>query len=220
MASQGFRLRVTYRKVGRLRFLSHLEVARAVERCCRRAGLPYAVSQGFNPRMRIAFGPALPVGTAGERERFDVWLTGYVPATEALERLAAVSSAELRPVDARFASNDEPSLSAGELLAEYEAIVEEVEPGTLEAALDAQVRRGELAVEHKGRSKVFDLTRSLPKEPSVTVGEDGRARVRMTVRIGPEGSVRPEMLIDAALSSADATGAVVHVTRTGIANDT
>ena len=41
-----FRLRVTYAETGRLVMLSHLEIARALERAVRRAGLPYAVSQG------------------------------------------------------------------------------------------------------------------------------------------------------------------------------
>ena len=38
--SSDFRLRVCYEKTGRLRFLSHLEVVRAVERAIRRAALP------------------------------------------------------------------------------------------------------------------------------------------------------------------------------------
>ncbi|WP_417304102.1 DUF2344 domain-containing protein, partial [Ellagibacter isourolithinifaciens] len=46
---QIFRLRLTFAKQGRLAMLSHLEVARALERTVRRAGLPYAVSQGFSP---------------------------------------------------------------------------------------------------------------------------------------------------------------------------
>ena len=33
--------------------------------------------QGFNPHMKVAFGPALPVGTASENEYLDVWLTRY-----------------------------------------------------------------------------------------------------------------------------------------------
>ena len=55
---QIFRLRLTFAKQGRLAMLSHLEVARALERTVRRAGLPYAVSQGFSPHMLIAFGAA------------------------------------------------------------------------------------------------------------------------------------------------------------------
>ena len=48
-----FRLRVTFRETGRLALLSHLEVARALERSVRRAGLPYAVSQGFSDRKSV-----------------------------------------------------------------------------------------------------------------------------------------------------------------------
>ncbi len=53
--------------------LSHLELARALERAVRRAQLPFAVSQGFSPHMRIAFGAALPVGVGGTAEIFDLF---------------------------------------------------------------------------------------------------------------------------------------------------
>ena len=59
---QLFKLRVRYVKEGRLRYLAHLEVLRTVERIVRRAGLPYAVTQGFSPHMRAGFSSALPVG--------------------------------------------------------------------------------------------------------------------------------------------------------------
>ena len=74
-----FRLRVTFHETGRLAMLSHLELARALERAVRRAQLPFAVSQGFSPHMRIAFGAALPVGVGGTAEIFDLFLTDYVP---------------------------------------------------------------------------------------------------------------------------------------------
>lgn len=57
-----FRLRVTFHETGRLAMLSHLELARALERAVRRAQLPFAVSQGFSPHMRIAFGRLCPWG--------------------------------------------------------------------------------------------------------------------------------------------------------------
>ena len=80
-----FRLRVCFAKRGRAAYLSHLEVAHALERAVRRAGLPYAITQGFSPHMKIAFGAALPVGIGGERELFDVYLTSYIPPEEALQ---------------------------------------------------------------------------------------------------------------------------------------
>ncbi len=61
-------------------------------------GSPYAVTQGFNPHMKVAFGPALPVGTAGENEYYDVWLTRYTDASEVLSALRDVDSARSRTV--------------------------------------------------------------------------------------------------------------------------
>ncbi len=66
------RVRVQFTKIGRLRYLSHLEVATAVLRGLRRAGVLFDFSKGFHPVPRVAFGPSLSVGIAGEREYFDM----------------------------------------------------------------------------------------------------------------------------------------------------
>ena len=50
-----FRLRVRYGKRDRLKYLGHLELIHTIERIVRRAGLPYAVTQGFSPHMRVGF---------------------------------------------------------------------------------------------------------------------------------------------------------------------
>ena len=60
-------LRVCYRKTGPSAHPVAPRSRARVRAAARRAGLPYAVTQGFTPHMRIAFGPALPVGTAGLR---------------------------------------------------------------------------------------------------------------------------------------------------------
>lgn len=92
-----FRLRVTFRETGRLAMLSHLELARALERAVRRAQLPFAVSQGFSPHMRIAFGAALPVGVGGTAEIFDLFLTDYVPGAPCPRGVAGGESRRLVP---------------------------------------------------------------------------------------------------------------------------
>jgi hypothetical protein len=75
------------------------------------------------------------------------------------------------------------------------------------------VDSGTLTVTHKGKHKVFDLARSLPEETRVTQSADG-SRIELAVRIGPEGSLRPEALIRAALEAASLEATVVRVTRT------
>ena len=82
-----FILRATYIERDRLALLSHLEVARALERTVRRSGLPFTVSAGFSPHMKIGFGAALPVGVGSTCEIFDIQLKRYVPEGEALAAL-------------------------------------------------------------------------------------------------------------------------------------
>ena len=73
-------VRVRYAKEGRLVALSHLEVMHAVLRSIRRAGLPVAFSQGYHPKPRVSFGPALPVGVSSTAEFLDLELVGRARA--------------------------------------------------------------------------------------------------------------------------------------------
>ena len=210
-----FRLRVCHRKAGRLRHLSHLETARACERAIRRAGLPYAITQGFKPRMRIAFGPALPVGTAGEREYYDVWLAQFVPLEHAVAGLRRTSVENLAPVTGGYVSSDERSLAAALVIAEYDVRVEGGIPqGELERFLDELTSVGALSVEHKGKKKDFDLALALPKRPEVR-SEDGRSVIRVTVRMSEQGSLRPDLFVAAAI----ARPARLAVTRVDLLTD-
>jgi radical SAM family uncharacterized protein/radical SAM-linked protein len=63
-----FRYRLTYSRLGKARFLSHLEVVKMFFRAFRRLDLPLRFSEGFNPSPRVSFGPALPVGTESQAE--------------------------------------------------------------------------------------------------------------------------------------------------------
>ena len=69
------RLRLTFSKDGPARYISHLDLARALERALNRAALPVAYTQGFNRRPRLALAAALPLGYTSAAEVADVWLT-------------------------------------------------------------------------------------------------------------------------------------------------
>ncbi len=62
------RMRIRYAKRGRLRFASHRDFARALERAIRRAGVPIAHSAGFTPHPRVSYVGAAPTGAASEAE--------------------------------------------------------------------------------------------------------------------------------------------------------
>jgi radical SAM-linked protein len=69
------RIRVRFAKRGRLRFLSHRDVARSVERAVRRAGIPVSHSHGFSPHPRLSWIGAAPTGVASEAEYVEIGLT-------------------------------------------------------------------------------------------------------------------------------------------------
>lgn len=69
------RIRVRFAKRGRLRFLSHRDVARSFERAVRRAAVPVAHSHGFSPHPRLSWVGAAPTGTASEAEYLEIGLT-------------------------------------------------------------------------------------------------------------------------------------------------
>ncbi len=215
-----FRLRVRFGKLGRLRHLSHLEVMRALERSIRRADLPYAVTQGFSPHMKAAFGPALPVGTAGLREYYDLWLRELVPAPEALARLAAATPPGMAPGAARYVPEKAPSLSAALTIARYEVGVgPAVGPEMLVRAVEDVLAESELTVKAKGKTKVFDLASVLPEEPRVESSGSG-STVVLTTRMGATGSLRPEALVGRALECAGLPHAITTVTRTDLLMET
>ncbi len=83
------RLRLTVSKGGPARFISHLDLARALERALNRAALPVAYSQGFNRRPRLSLAAALPLGYTSAAEVADVWLTEAVEPEVFQARLMA-----------------------------------------------------------------------------------------------------------------------------------
>jgi radical SAM-linked protein len=58
-------------RLGDARFLGHLDFGRLLERSLRRSGLPVRSTQGFNPRLKVSYAEALPLGMASEGE----WVT-------------------------------------------------------------------------------------------------------------------------------------------------
>ncbi len=69
------RLIIRYAKRGRMRFASHRDVARAIERGVRKAGVPVAYSAGFSPHPRISYTGGAPTGSASEAEYLEISLT-------------------------------------------------------------------------------------------------------------------------------------------------
>src|SRR5512143_4102672 len=73
-ASPKQRLRVHFTRDETLKYIGHLDMARTWQRIVRRAALPLAYSEGFNPQPRMSFAAALPVGCTSDHEELDMVL--------------------------------------------------------------------------------------------------------------------------------------------------
>ncbi len=196
-----FRLRVEYVKQGRLRYLGHLELIHTVERIVRRAQLPYAVTQGFSPHMKIAFSSALPVGTASDCEWYDVFLTAYVPAPRALEALVAASPADLAPRRAGYVDRRAAALTAALTRARYRAVLalEEGAPsdeGRARDALVALCAADGIPYLRGKKTKTMSLARTLVSA-GLVVRDALTWELALDTRSSAEGALRPEVLIRA-----------------------
>ncbi len=72
-----------------MRFASHRDIARAVERAVRKAHVPIAYSAGFTPHPKISYAGAAPTGTASEAEYLELSLTAVCAGSEVRDQLDA-----------------------------------------------------------------------------------------------------------------------------------
>ena len=68
------KLRMQITKEKEIRFISHLEYVRTIERAIRRAKLPAAYSEGFNPHLKFSLASALGVGVVSMAEFVEIEL--------------------------------------------------------------------------------------------------------------------------------------------------
>ncbi len=186
-----FRYRLRFAKTERLQFLGHLDLTRTMLRAFRRARIVLVYSQGFNPKPRVQFSPALAVGIESLSEYLDLWSftrldpeAGMAAINDALPRGLAVSALSEVGVDA-------PGLSESVRAAHYLAkLPEGLEPSRAEAAFSA--RDGLSAAREKnGKSVVFPLRDWLLDVVAIDHGS-----FRMTLAKGGDGaSVRPDEVL-------------------------
>ncbi len=66
---------IKYSKEGEIKFISHLDLMRTLQKIIKRADLPIGYSKGFNPHMAVSIAQPLSVGTHSKGEYMDVVLS-------------------------------------------------------------------------------------------------------------------------------------------------
>ncbi len=112
-------------KRGRLRFVSHLDLQRYMQRALNRTELPVAFSQGFNPHPIMSFASALAMGWESEYEVLDIKLTEPVSTQKAIENMRSALPEEMPIYDVRLVEDNHPSMMSLVKMSDYRIIPKE-----------------------------------------------------------------------------------------------
>ncbi|OPX87926.1 MAG: hypothetical protein A4E53_02301 [Pelotomaculum sp. PtaB.Bin104] len=196
--------RIQYSKEGPARYISHLDLLRAFERAGRRAGLPLAFTQGFNPHPIIAFAAPLGVGTAGDAEYADLGLSEELAVGEVLQALAGALPEGVRLLEVRLVLEKSPALMAGVERATYRArakLKNPVDQQKLDNMIAAFMSRTEIWVDRKnkaGRKKKFDIRPGIFALSGRTA--DDIIIIEAELKAGSSGNIRFEEVLNALLT--------------------
>ena len=81
------KLEVVFCKKGVLKYISHLDIVRLLQRAVRRANLPVSISQGFTPHYKIGFSNALKLGVESDGENAVFTMDGWMDPEEFRKRI-------------------------------------------------------------------------------------------------------------------------------------
>lgn len=102
-------VRLRFSKTGRLKYISHLDINRAMGRAFKRAEIPLWYTEGFNPHPYMSFSLPLSLGVESLCESVDIRLIDNITNEEIKKRMNAVLPADLKIIDVydNFRDNSE-----------------------------------------------------------------------------------------------------------------
>ena len=195
------KVRLRFSKLGKIRFISHRDVARIWERALRRAELPVAYTEGFSPRAKLSFGLALQTGHESLGEYLDVDLAPQAEAPIAVDALPArLDSCLPVGLDAQGAVVIEPgtpSLQQAVTSCSWRIEVVGASADRLASLVESALAAGELPTTRvrKGREEPIDLRPAVRFAEVVGATDRGAALVAELATQPRSGSQLEEGLV-------------------------
>ena len=103
-------LRIKFKKVGMLQYVSHLDLVRTMSKIVVRAALPLWYTEGFNPKPKMVFAAPLSIGTESYVEFMDLRLSEKIDPQVAIKSLNDNLTNELVVLDAYYPSSKHTDL--------------------------------------------------------------------------------------------------------------
>lgn len=183
-------VRIVFSKTGRAKYVSHLDLVRAMTRAVRRADIPLWYTEGFNRHPYLTFAAPLSLGYEGLRETMDIRMEEEFPFDELVKRLNAVLPEGLIAISA-----GDVVAKAGDLAAAEYRLTIHLPVTVVSQALSAD----ELPVEKRTKKKTMKTIDILPyfKDAVVEPVEEDVTVVAVSLPSGGAENVNPGLFITA-----------------------
>lgn len=183
--------RLQFAKTGEAQFISQLDLVRLFSRALRRARLPIAYSEGFNPHPKMSIGQPLPVGTTSDCEYLEMEFAQEVEPQHIVDALGAALPEGIRavacvPLDERLARLSD--------VTEAEYVVTLADGVLSQPQIDAFLARTDIVVDKRTKSgvKPTDIRPLI-----VWLRADTGGVLYMRLRAGGQGNLKPATVLDA-----------------------
>lgn len=192
---------VKFTKDSSIKFVSHLDLMRTIQRIIRRAELPVKYSQGFNPHMNLSIAQPLSVGVYSSGEYMDIELEEVIPTEEFVNRFNDYAPSGIKAVDAitiEFVPNTKkvPQAMAALDAAAYKIKIKYDEVEFLGKEIKTMLSKDiwEILKKSKKGEKITNI-KPLVKKFDYEVGEN-ILYINTIIACGSKENLSPELLSD------------------------
>ena len=173
-----------YEKTEKTKYVSHLDFVRMFGRAMRRAHLPIAFSEGFNPHPLLTFALPLSVGYTSSCEILEIVLTEVLSPEEIVEKMNSVLPEGVKILSAHAGKSNMKKLD----IALYEVYPEKTPAGIIDFLL-----KKEIFIEKKTKSGIKEVD----IRPDIKDIKVGLGKVEMILSAGSRANLKPEVVIAA-----------------------
>ena len=189
-------VRLKFCKVGKLQYISHLDLQRTFNRILVRACIPVWYSQGFNPHIKLVFSTPLSVGSESVCEYLDIRLSREMPLDELKARLNAEMTDEFYITDVYEPKNDFSSIA----YASYDIVIHTEGASQIMADKIKEIlSTSPLNMIKKGKSgeREIDIIPLIKEARAEYSEQDGNILLNVLLSASSTQYLNPEMLITA-----------------------
>lgn len=206
------RVRATFEKCGRAKYISHLDLNRCMLRTFRRSRLPIWYTEGFNPHPYYSFALALSLGFESSCEILDFNLNEDIPYDEIKDKLNAVMPEGMRIV--KVAEQKQKITAIAK--AEYSFSLVSDETDELFAAVQELIASPEILIEKKTKKglKTVDIK---PDMEILTCNKaENSIDISMYLPAGTQTNYNPTLFIEALKKTTEIPFETKNIHRTAI----